>query len=467
MFMIPEGTIISGVIGGFISKIINDSVDESKSVIKKEIENKTKSNWNFQAQIYQVMVNVLNQITYNRYENDQDRIYQVAENILKGYKKFRCDNIEVVRSGLQVLGICVNNDKYMEFKALLYQELGKDDYKKLYREVRLLQQNEESEKTVRIEHGVNELKKEIKEVKRIVLDETKKDKEKSLIIQNIKIENDKKRDYIKIWNSRLFLHIDNDDNPISLAEAYIMPNYEMLKSIKRIGFFDDDSFDQIIDKFIKHDRTSTMLITGVPGIGKSTITSWIANKYKDDERVIILRFRDWKRKELEEGLLNAICHKLSCENESLENRILILDGFDEMKTLNIREKLLNDFINDIKDFENFKCIITSRTTYISSQKLDNNIELCPFDYRQIGLFYKKITKRKLNGRIDDNNIDVFGIPVILYMAIMSDIDITKNITKPKLYNRIFAEKDGIFDRFSHEGVAYSEGAHIFRDSRNT
>lgn len=49
---------------------------------------------------------------------------------------------------------------------------------------------------------------------------------------------------------------------------------------------------------------------------------------------------------------------------------------------------------------------------------------------------------------------------------MSDIDITKNITKPKLYNRIFAKENGIFDRFSHEGVAYSEGAHVFRNSEN-
>lgn len=66
-----------------------------------------------------------------------------------------------------------------------------------------------------------------------------------------KFKNNKKEDYIKTWNSRLFLHVDNDENPITLADAFIMPDYEMYKSTKRIGFSDNDTFDQVIEKFIK------------------------------------------------------------------------------------------------------------------------------------------------------------------------------------------------------------------------
>lgn len=196
----------------------------------------------------------------------------------------------------------------------------------------------------------------------------------------------KKQKYIENWNSRMFLHVDDDENPITLADAFIMPNFEMHKSIKRIGSY-SDSFEKLIDKFIKYDRTSIMLIRGVPGIGKSTITSWIADKYKDDKSILILRFRDWNKDELEKGFLNAICKKLDCKNEDLENKVLGLDGFDEMKALNLREKLLNEFVNDIKDLENFKCIITSRTNYISSKNFDIALELSPFNYRQIRIFY--------------------------------------------------------------------------------
>lgn len=123
-------------------------------------------------------------------------------------------------------------------------------------------------------------------------------------------------------------------------------------------------------------------------------------------------------------------------------------------------------LSDILDFKNFKCIITSRPTYINTLQFNCIIELKPFDSKKIEKFYKIVIGNDLKGTVDNKNIDVFGIPVILYMAIMSNINITKNTTKPKLYRRIFAERGGIFDKFSYEGVAYSEGSHILRDHDN-
>lgn len=282
-----------------------------------------------------------------------------------------------------------------------------------------------------------------------------------------KFKNNKKEDYIKTWNSRLFLHIDNDENPITLKDAYIVPDYENYKSIKRIGFSDNDTLDQIIGKFVNYEKTSTMLIAGVPGIGKSTITSWIANKYKDNERIIVLRFRDWKKVILEKKLLEAICKKLDCEEEDLESKVLVLDGFDEMKALNIRDKLLNDFFNDIRDFENFKCIITSRLGYIDSFQFHNVLILNKFDIKRVEDFVKIITGDVLKKRERiEPNLEVLGIPVILYMAVMSNIDISENPTKPELYNRIFAEKGGIFDRFSCDGLGYDKGVQVLRNGEN-
>lgn len=52
------------------------------------------------------------------------------------------------------------------------------------------------------------------------------------------------------------------------------------------------------------------------------------------------------------------------------------------------------------------------------------------------------------------------------MAIMSGIDITERATKSELYNRIFTEEQGIFDRFSYKGIAYDEGSHLLRDKGN-
>lgn len=282
-----------------------------------------------------------------------------------------------------------------------------------------------------------------------------------------KFENNKKQDYIKNWNSRLFLHQDNDERPLTLADAFIMPDYKMYTSIKRIGFSSDDTLEQIIEKFIKYDKSSTMLITGVPGIGKSSIVSKIANVYQDNDKVIILRFRDWENEELHNGLIKAICNTLNCKKKDLEDKILIIDGFDELKLLNKRKHLLDLFIDSIKDLEIFKCIFTSRPAYIEPSYFQNVIELQEFDIDKVESFYKEITGKLLKKKKSiESNLKVLGIPVILYMAIMTKVDISENPTKSDLYNRIFGEKGGIFDRF-YDGInQYSEGSQIMRSLEN-
>lgn len=412
-------------------------------------------------------MNVLNQITGNRYKNNQDKIYQAAEQLLICFKDDKNGYLEAVKSSPNVLDEYTNVDMYIQFKRQLYQELGKNDYNKLYREIWLFQQDKESNKTSRIEQKVDDLGIEIKTTNE-KLDGYKRNNESiSYINKDIKYQNNKKENYIENWNNRLFLNIDNKERPITLADAFIMPDCNIFGSIKEIGISVNDKLDEIIKKFVESDKTSTMLIKGVPGMGKSSIISWIANEYKDDDRIIVLRFRDWNRIILEKSLLSAICNKIKCEEEELENKILILDGFDEMKALNIRDRLLNEFFVDIKDFENFKCIITSRPAYIDSDFFSYVVILNVFDLCRVKEFYRIITGNELvETRKIESNLAVLGIPVILYMAIISNVDISSNPTKPELYNRIFAEKGGIFDRFYDGRTEYSKGAQIIRNPEN-
>ncbi len=307
----------------------------------------------------------------------------------------------------------------------------------------------------------------ILDILRMILEQTKNFNIQNSDKEQVKFQNNKKEVYIKNWNSRLFLHQNNDENPITLADAFIMPDYKMYKSVKKIGFSVNDTLDEIIIKFVKYNKTSTMLITGVPGIGKSSITSWIVNEYKDNNDIMVLRFRDWESEDIENGLLKAVYNTLECKKKDLENKILIIDGFDEIKSLNERENLLDSFIVAIKDFENFKCIITSRPAYIGISYFQNVLELKKFDIDKVEIFYKKITGNLLDKQQKiESNLEVLGIPVILYMAIMSNVDISENPTKPELYNRIFAEEGGIFDRFYIDGIGYDGGSHILRNKQN-
>ena len=412
--MILDGAIASGV----ISKIINDLTDISKPKIKKAVEDKKNKHKSLESQIYNIIVSVLKEMNDNSYEKNSDKIYDAAEKLLIGFQKYGREDENAVRYALKDILSCVDDGKCMEFKTLLIHEISKDEYNELYREIRLHQEEKEYKKTDRIEQKVDNLDRKLDDISnkevRIIENEDK----------NIKFQNNKKQDYIDNWNSRLFLHVDNDERPLTLADAFIMPFYAYHFKDRSIKFTDNDTMNEVIEKFIKHNRSANMLITGVPGIGKTSIVSWIANEFKENDDIIILRFRDWERDELGNGIFAAIRRTLDCLKSDLENKIIILDGFDEIKALDNGNILISNFLNEMLDFKNVKVIVTSRTDYIDDFLFQYICNLLPFGINEIKRFYNIITGNELKNDLDHSNLDVFGIPVILYMAIMSEIDIT-------------------------------------------
>lgn len=448
------------IIGEFISKVSDSIVEISKDKIKEAVKNRKNEHQSPESQIYNIMVYVLNKITYDKYKNDQDKIYDVAEKILKGFKSGIDNSEDNIKFGLNDIYDNVDETKCTDFMKLIYRELSKENYSDLYREISLLKGEKESNKTSRIERKVDVAIQKIDNIR----DSREK---KSIVVQEEKFQNNKKDKYLKIWNSRLFLHIDNEESPLTLKDAFIMPDYNSRIQVERIKFSDSDTMGDVIKKFVVYYGTSSMLITGDPGIGKTSITSWIANEFKDDDNIIILRFRDWDREELDRGLLKSICNTLKCNKMELENKILILDGFDEIKAMDNRDSLLNRFLNDIFDFDNFKIIVTSRPNYIDTYRFQNVFVLLAFGIDKISEFYQIIRSDKLDkNKIDCSNLNVIGIPVILYMTIMSEIDLTKKASKPELYSHIFAEEGGIFDKFCYDGIGYDKGNQILRDRKN-
>lgn len=451
-------------LSGCISKVINDSKDYSWTKIKRAIND--RNDYNLSTKIYRLIEDTLNIVTDKKFKGT-DVLYEAMERI---FNEFR-DNggtIESVNVGLRLFNSNASIERCEYFFEKFYEGICQNE--ELYKIISLLLQEKEIEinqeefrqLNEKIERNHAELSNKMDGLAYSLTDSNSINKE-SIITKDFKFQNNKKQDYIKNWNSRLFLHLDNNEKPLTLSDAYIMPECGYRMTLKINDLPEDDSLESLIYKFINYEKSSNMLIIGVPGAGKSTVVSWIANQYRDDDTCIVLRFRDWESKELRKGLLKSICNTLKCKRIDLENKVLVLDGFDEMKALDIRMKILNIFLSDIKDFQNFKCIITSRSAYIDASCFYNKIIILAFDIDRIERFYEKITGEKLRGVIsDDQNLDVLGVPVILYMAIMSNIDITKKSSKPELYGRIFAENGGIFDRFCE----YDSGSQVLRNSEN-
>lgn len=286
-------------------------------------------------------------------------------------------------------------------------------------------------------------------------------------------ENNEKSEYIKKWYQRLFLHRRPEDKPLTLDNTFIMPPYEIgtsnaysttEESPENTDNKERNDLEQLLEDFFTNGRS--MIILGQPGMGKSSIVSCLANKYKDDPNVIILRFKNLDLelfKEItlynESLLLNAITSKLCCTVSALKHKILILDGYDEIKSKTFELKLIKEFILASREIKDFRFIITSRPNYINVEYLDIQkiITLSPFNESKIKEYSENIRGKKIES---DKNInrEVFGIPVILYMALAADIDLSSDIDRASAYYKIFALNGGIIDRFwSKDYEGYEEG----------
>lgn len=408
-----------------------------------------------------------------------DRFTHLLQTYIAKDNLFRNEYVITVLNELKMIGYTIE-EKQLEI--MLFTE---ENANKLLFAVK---ENSDEIKLV-IKNTNNDIKSNIKDQGNRIIEEFTKELHKTVDTQNTvstkqspfeyknAFSNDTKKDYIKKWNTRLFLHRRPEDKCLTLGNTFIFPTYKLYvdtyqyKSNAKIEELNDekDDLEKTLDDFITNG--SSMLILGQPGMGKTSIVSYLANKYKNDPNLFIIRFHDLKNIELEGKtefneslLLNAIIQKLNCSVKDLENKILILDGYDEMKIQLLTHDLLTKFLIAVREIDNFKFIITSRLNYINIAFFEFNkiITLCPFNDKKINEFIDCITENERDEKIelDTENRKVFGIPVILYMALTAKINLNKYTDRISAYNKIFSLNGGILDRFwSRDTKGYDNISH--------
>lgn len=274
----------------------------------------------------------------------------------------------------------------------------------------------------------------------------------SVLLSNSIIQ--QKKFYKNLWYSTLFLH--KDENKLTLEDMFIMPGYKLFSdlSLQTNDIYDD--LELLLTNIIENDTCDThkpLVILGKPGGGKSSIIAFLCSKYYDDNKVLFRRFHGLDADIIfYKGLLSAILDDFEIDKKFLKNKILILDGLDEIVFENKNEKLL-DFCQDIDSIEGLRVIITCRENYIEVRGdwfdcivlqyfLEDKIENYVFKYN-----LKLGEDKKIN-----NVNNVLGIPHILYIVLTLNIDVNKNDGYPQLYNKIFAENNGIYDRIYMPGI---------------
>ncbi|GFI49747.1 secreted effector protein PipB2 [Lachnospiraceae bacterium] len=219
---------------------------------------------------------------------------------------------------------------------------------------------------------------------------------------------------------------------------------------------------ELLSEHIDEKKDNKMLIIfGQPGIGKSTLITWITANFNDRiNEILVYKFAsdlgniDWKNDRISNRILDEI--GLKCND--LNGKILILDGFDEVsiesnRRRDILDSLYGDWIYD-RTIDNFSLIITCRENYVQRFAIlkCKYITLQSWDEMQIKSFCS-IFQEKTKSSISDGtlkklleNKSILGIPLIIYMVLALDISIEEEGSIVDVYDKIFSLDGGIYDR---------------------
>ncbi len=154
---------------------------------------------------------------------------------------------------------------------------------------------------------------------------------------SIQLVKNRAQEYAEKWNENMFLNDFNewDENygvNVKLKDVYIdehLPHFVWRNNRKT-----SKNMDELISKYIvKKKRNEMLLILGQPGIGKSTLITWITIKYKQNiEDLLVYQFAadlknvNWYSQDISENILEI----LNLSSNELSDKTLILDGFDEI-----------------------------------------------------------------------------------------------------------------------------------------
>ena len=465
------------VISGFISKVVNEIVDVPLNPIKNAIKNADKKkrdkNQSIETRIYQVTIDSLNKYTNDKYKGEET-LYDAAESIIKGFKGNKNSNSEAVRAGLKMLVSQVTSDICEDFLGVLCYEICKEENRDLAIEVIILQQKQTNgyiqEEFRRSYLNYEEINKKLDYLIKELID--KKINEERYISEAPIIN--RADEYAERWNENVFLNNFNEEDEnagteIKLSDIYkekCLPHYIWKTNIKS-----SDKLSNLLAKYvIDRNGRKMLLILGQPGIGKSTLITWmLANLIEKKEDIYVYQFAiDLKNVNWEsDNILYEIFEVLNLRYDELENKTLILDGFDEIYVNGNRERILNKINQELKQMnflQNFLFFMTCRENYVDRTQLEVNdyITLQAWNEQQIKYFCeiygKEIIKKKsgienkLISEIKINKIlekkEIFGIPLILYMILALNIAIEKHSSIVDVYDQIFSLKSGgIYDRY--------------------
>ena len=266
-------------------------------------------------------------------------------------------------------------------------------------------------------------------------------------------------EYLDRWNENMFLNDfnPNDENAgtnIQLQELHLCPPFRWENNKK--------TFENL-DTWIKNpdNRKGMLLILGQPGGGKSTMLTRFIAEYGQSalDDIFTYQFTDFKAKVNWQGdeLYGQILKATGLENQDLSNKILLLDGLDELVNIvnpAAYTHVLNLLRQSFQQSQNkaASLLVTCREGYVKQDRLIGIhwITLLPFEQQQIDEFctqYEAVCKApdsvpRTARQLLKDNCEVYGIPLILYMVLALEIKLEHGDDEAAVYSKIFDPVNG-------------------------
>lgn len=262
-----------------------------------------------------------------------------------------------------------------------------------------------------------------------------------------------KSQFIDKWKNNLFLH-----KYIKLCDIYTHPNFNCNQ-------YKADKIEKLLLNYLADSSRHVLFLFGNPGLGKSSLMSYMANMFVDMDDYLFIRMHDLDPRIAKSSLIDAIIDFLECKRRDLANTVIFLDGYDELRVDSKHYDLCLDFIAELKQIK-AKTIISSRLNYIDLNKSDFNrdfsnavvVELQPFNKQQMLEYIERfayISKEPIDRVKESFNrktteIGVYGIPFILYLICSLKININQMTDMQSIYDKVFSFDGGLYDKIYDE-----------------
>jgi len=284
----------------------------------------------------------------------------------------------------------------------------------------------------------------------------------------IKFIHNQKNSFISKWNEELFLH---KGTGIKLFSLYQMPNF-LINGQK------GSDLDKVFNKFLSNNDKNIMIVLGNPGLGKSSLMSYWANKYQEADNYVFVKMFELEPDKANESLLYAVIDFLECKKRDLQDAVLFLDGYDELRVDNRHYELCLKLISEIYSIPGLKVVLSSRLNYIDLDKnrFDNDFH-CADTLVLMPLVKDQMIKYIINydravGSVDKGKInqfseistekEIFGIPFILYLVCALNLNIENIQNIYDLYEKVFAFNGGLYDKIYDKNA----GHYLTRNPQN-